>query len=118
MFEIQFGFDCIAVHVSYICSNSLCRNRRYDSDMAECESDSWSDDSWSDNMSRSLSNNSSRTWDAVSEDSSFDQEGSWPLREKLGYLSLQYMETSSPYWRVPFMDKVKSLVYCFKLTVL
>ncbi|KAG7019872.1 hypothetical protein SDJN02_18837, partial [Cucurbita argyrosperma subsp. argyrosperma] len=84
-------------------------SRRYDSDMAECESDSWSDDSWSDILSRSLSNNSSRTWDAVSEDSIFDQEGSWPLREKLGYLSLQYMEMSSPYWRVPFMDKIREL---------
>ncbi|KAL0535483.1 hypothetical protein IC582_029814 [Cucumis melo] len=89
------------------------RNRRYDIDMAECESDSWSDDSWSDNMSRSLSNNSSRTWDAVTEDSSFDQEGSWPLREKLGYLSLQYMEMSSPYWRVPFMDKITELTQTY-----
>lgn len=102
----KFSFYCVALHVTNFCSISLCRNRRYDSDMAECESDSWSDDSWSDNLSRSLSNNSSRTWDAVSEDSSSDQDGSWPLREKLGYLSLQYMEMSSPYWRVPLMDKV------------
>ncbi|XP_022994638.1 uncharacterized protein LOC111490289 isoform X2 [Cucurbita maxima] len=88
------------------------RNRRYDSDMAECESDSWSDDSWSDNLSRSLSNNSSRTWDAVSEDS-FDQDGSWSLREKLGYLSLQYMEMSSPYWRVPLLDKITELTQTY-----
>ena len=82
------------------------RTRKEDSDVAEFESDSWSDDSGSDNLSRSLSNNSSRTWDAISEDSSFDQEGSWPMRDRLGCLYLQYFEMASPYWRVPLMDKV------------
>ncbi|KAG7012190.1 hypothetical protein SDJN02_24942 [Cucurbita argyrosperma subsp. argyrosperma] len=54
-----------------------------------------------------------RTWDAVSEDSSFDQDGSWSLREKLGYLSLQYMEMSSPYWRVPLLDKITELTQTY-----
>ncbi|KAF7813388.1 uncharacterized protein G2W53_034364 [Senna tora] len=85
------------------------RNRREDSDIVEFESDSWSDDSGSDNISQSLSNNSSKGWDAVSEDSSCDHlEGSWP-RDRLGYLYLQYNEMSSPYWRVPLLDKITEL---------
>ncbi|XP_015883863.3 uncharacterized protein LOC107419626 isoform X2 [Ziziphus jujuba] len=85
------------------------RSRREDSDIAEFESDSCSDDSGSDNLSRSLSNNSSRTWDVVSEDSSFDQESSCPMRDRLGHLYLQYVEMSSPYWRIPLTDKITEL---------
>lgn len=78
----------------------------------EFESDSWSDDSGSDNLSRSLSNNSSRTWDAVSEDSSFDQDSSCPTKDRHGCLYFQYTEMSSPYWRVPLMDKVPFSAFC------
>ncbi|GMY12753.1 hypothetical protein FCV25MIE_07992 [Fagus crenata] len=90
-------------------SATTSRTCKEDSDVVEFESDSWSDDSGSDNLSRSLSNNSSRGWDAVSEDSSFDQEGSWPRRDRLGCLYLQYIEMASPYWRVPLMDKITEL---------
>lgn len=86
-----------------------CRTPREDTDAVEFESDSWSDDSGSDKLSRSLSNNSSRAWDAVSEDSSLEQEGSWPTTNKLGNLYFQYFEMSSPYWRVPLSDKVFKL---------
>ncbi|KAL2967619.1 hypothetical protein AAZX31_16G185900 [Glycine max] len=86
------------------------RNRREDSDGIEFESDSWSEDSGSDNLSRSLSNNSSKAWeDAVSEDSSCDQEGSWLRDNKLGYLYLQYTEMASPYSRVPLAEKIDKL---------
>lgn len=85
----------------------LCSNRREDSDGVEFESDSWSEDSSSDNLSRSLSNNSSKSWeDAVSEDSCCDQEGSWLRDNKLGHLYLQYTEMASPYSRVPLAEKV------------
>lgn len=84
------------------------RNRREDSEGVEFESDSWSEDSGSDNLSRSLSNNSSKAWDAVSEDSSYDQEGSWP-RDKLGYLYLHYTEMASPYSRVPLVEMIDEL---------
>jgi hypothetical protein len=91
---------------------SSCRNRKEDSDVVEFENDSWSDDSGSDNLSTCLSNNSSKAWDAVSEDSCLDQEGSWPMRDRLGSLYLQYIEMASPYWRVPLMDKAL-LFTCF-----
>jgi hypothetical protein len=60
----------------------------------------------SDKLSRSPSNNSSKTWDTISEDSSYDHEGCLSMRDKLGYLYFQYFEISSPYWRVPLMEKV------------
>uniref|UniRef100_A0A5B7BKS1 DUF789 domain-containing protein n=1 Tax=Davidia involucrata TaxID=16924 RepID=A0A5B7BKS1_DAVIN len=73
---------------------------------AEFESESWSDDSESDKLSRSLSNNSSKAWDATSLASSIDHEGSWPMRDRLGYLYFQYYDTCSPYWRIPLVDKI------------
>lgn len=75
----------------------------------ESESDSWSDDSVSDKLSRSLSNNSTKTWDNMSEDSSLDQAASWPLREKFGHIYLEHFEACSPNWRIPMMDKINEL---------
>ncbi|KAL0914153.1 hypothetical protein M5K25_017662 [Dendrobium thyrsiflorum] len=66
----------------------------------ESESDSWSDDSESEKPSRS--------WDAASEDSSFDQDGSWST-SRLGYLYFQYMECCPPWGRIPLTDKVNEL---------
>ncbi|XP_061342957.1 uncharacterized protein LOC133289101 [Gastrolobium bilobum] len=114
---LESGDTAIQFYVPYLSaiqiysnkSVAASRNRREDSDGVEFESDSWSDDSGSDNLSRSLSNNSSKSWDAVSEDSSCDQEGSWLTREKLGYLYLHYTEMSSPYSRVPLMEKIPEL---------
>ncbi|KAL5982966.1 hypothetical protein ACLOJK_017046 [Asimina triloba] len=85
------------------------RNLREDCDAGEVESDSWSDDSDGGRLSRSLSNNSSRGWDAGSEDSSFEQDGLWPMRDRLGYLYMEYFERSAPYGRIPLMDKVNEL---------
>ncbi|KAJ6867755.1 hypothetical protein NC652_038832 [Populus alba x Populus x berolinensis] len=91
-----------------IYSNKSVNSREYN-DVVELESDSWSDDSMSDKLSRSPSNNSSKTWDTISEDSSYDHEGCLSMRDKLGYLYFQYFEISSPYWRVPLMEKVTEL---------
>jgi hypothetical protein len=68
----------------------------------------------SDKLSRSPSNNSSKTWDTISEDSSYDHEGCLSMRDKLGYLYFQYFEISSPYWRVPLMEKV---IFLFQLLI-
>lgn len=78
---------------------------------AEFECDSWSDDSASDKLSRSLSNNSSRTWDSTSEDSSLDHDPSLPTARdaRLGYLYLQYFEMTNPCWRIPLVEKVNLL---------
>ncbi|KAF7820277.1 uncharacterized protein G2W53_025732 [Senna tora] len=80
------------------------------------ESESWSDDddsTGSDNLSRSLSNNSSKGWDEAYEDSIInsheEQEGSWNARERLGHLYLEYTEMCSPYQRVPLVEKIMEL---------
>ncbi|KAA8527965.1 hypothetical protein F0562_035166 [Nyssa sinensis] len=87
-------------------SSATPRTPREDTNAPESESESWSDDSESDNFSRTLSNNSSKTWDANSLASSMEHEGSCPLRDRLGYLCFQYYDTCSPYWRIPLLDKI------------
>ncbi|KAK3035780.1 hypothetical protein RJ639_033509 [Escallonia herrerae] len=87
-------------------SSATSRNPRYDTDPVEFEVDSWSDDSESDKLSRSLSNNSSKAWDATSADSSIDHEGALPMKDRLGNLYFEYYDTCSPYWRIPLVDKI------------
>ncbi|RYQ91501.1 uncharacterized protein LOC107619456 isoform X2 [Arachis ipaensis] len=96
-----------AIQIYSTKSVAASRGRREDN-VVELECDCWSDDS-SDKLSRSLSNNSSESWDANSFNSSSDQVGSWPTRDMLGYLYLEYMEKSSPYNRLPLADKVVAL---------
>ncbi|TKY51997.1 Transducin/WD40 repeat superfamily protein [Spatholobus suberectus] len=85
------------------------RIRREDNEGVEFECDSWSEDSGSDNLSRSLSNNSSKAWDVDSLDSSSDQAGSWQTKDMFDFLYLQYTETSPPCKRVPFAEKITEL---------
>ncbi|KAL1060761.1 hypothetical protein V6Z11_1Z072100 [Gossypium hirsutum] len=69
----------------------------------DCFSDSWStDDSESDKLWR---------WDGCcsSEDGGSDQDSVCHLNNRLGYLYFQYFETSTPYGRVPLMDKINGL---------
>lgn len=40
----------------------------------------------------------------------FEQESMWQLNDRLGYLYCQYIERSTPYARVPLMDKVYFLI--------
>ncbi|KAL1294491.1 uncharacterized protein [Arachis hypogaea] len=96
-----------AIQIYSTKSVAASRGRREDN-VVELECDCWSDDS-SDKLSRSLSNNSSESWDANSFNSSSDQVGSWPTRDMLGYLYLEYMEKSSPYNRLPLADKIIEL---------
>ncbi|KAH0724958.1 hypothetical protein KY284_000823 [Solanum tuberosum] len=62
------------------------------------ETESWSDASEnSEKLLRTISNNS------ISADSCFEWDGS---RDRLGYLYFHYFETCSPFWRIPFSDKI------------
>ncbi|XP_010549591.1 PREDICTED: uncharacterized protein LOC104820723 isoform X2 [Tarenaya hassleriana] len=89
-------------------SSSISRNHM---DTVESESECWSDDSCSEKLSRSLSNDSNKTWDAVSEDSCFDHvhDTASLMRDRLGYLEFSYFETAPPHLRVPFTDKINQL---------
>lgn len=76
---------------------------REEAESGECEtrdsySDCYSEESESDKLGR---------WDgSSSEEGGFDQETLWHLNDRLGHLYFQYFERSTPYARVPLMDKV------------
>ncbi|KAL9277044.1 hypothetical protein ACSQ67_025407 [Phaseolus vulgaris] len=91
--------SAIQIYSSKAVAAASSRFGREDSEGAEY--DSWSEDSGSDNLSRTLSNNSSKAWDVASLDSNSEQADS--------ELYLQYNETS-PYWqRVSFTEKIDEL---------
>ncbi|KAH9621921.1 hypothetical protein KSS87_007468 [Heliosperma pusillum] len=72
-----------------------------DGETRDSYSESYSDESESDKLSR---------WDGCSsEDGGYEQECLRQLNERLGYLYCQYFEKSTPYGRVPFMDKISEL---------
>ncbi|KAF2283204.1 hypothetical protein GH714_043534 [Hevea brasiliensis] len=45
----------------------------------------------------------------LSEEGGFEQDNLWRLNDRLGYLYFQYFERSTPYGRVPLMDKINGL---------
>lgn len=63
-------------------------------------SDSFSDESESEKLSR---------WDGCSSE---EGDSLWHMNDRWGYLYFQYFERSTPYGRVPLMDKV-SFFYLF-----
>ncbi|KAL5581942.1 hypothetical protein UlMin_014384 [Ulmus minor] len=87
-------------------STSAINTFREEAESGDCEtrdsySDSYSDDSESDKLWR---------WDGCSsEEGGSEQENAWQLNDRLGYLYFQYFERSTPYGRVPLMDKINSL---------
>lgn len=78
-----------------------------ESESSEC----WSDSESENLLSRTMSNDSNKTWDAASEDSVFDSDGSPSLRDRLGCLDFKYFERDPPYKRVPLTDKVSLLLH-------
>ncbi|XP_055802115.1 uncharacterized protein LOC129871241 [Solanum dulcamara] len=64
-------------------------------------SDSFSDESESEKLSRSDG--------CSSEEGLFEQDNHLQMNNRLGYLYYQYFERSSPYGRVPLVDKINSL---------
>uniref|UniRef100_A0A0C9S845 TSA: Wollemia nobilis Ref_Wollemi_Transcript_12405_1408 transcribed RNA sequence n=1 Tax=Wollemia nobilis TaxID=56998 RepID=A0A0C9S845_9CONI len=98
-------------------SSSSFRNVRDESDgdfeLRDSSSDSCSDSESGNFSERSLSfrsescNSSERlgAWDAASEDFGVDHLNGWHLRDRLGYLCLDYFERAVPSARVPLMEK-------------
>lgn len=77
--------------------------------MIRCDSDiSWSDDNESEKISVSRSGNSSPTWETHS-NATVDNSSSLSTDSNRGHLYLSYCEYASPFWRVPFYEKVKYL---------
>ncbi|KAL3509417.1 hypothetical protein ACH5RR_028818 [Cinchona calisaya] len=75
-------------------TDSVCETR-------DSFSDSFSDESESEKLSR---------WDGCSsEEGVFEQDSLWNINDRLGYLYMQHFERSTPYGRVPLMDKISGL---------
>ncbi|XP_041003405.1 uncharacterized protein LOC121248868 [Juglans microcarpa x Juglans regia] len=87
-------------------SNSSVNTLREETESGYCEtrdsySDSCSDESESEKLWR---------WEGCSsEDGGSEQENLCHLNDRLGYLYFQYFERSTPYGRVPLMDKINGL---------
>ncbi|XVF01950.1 hypothetical protein REPUB_Repub04eG0133700 [Reevesia pubescens] len=86
-------------------SNSSVNGLREETESGDGErdsfSDSCSDESESDKLWR---------WDGCSsEDGGSEQDSLWHVNNRLGYLYFQYFERSTPYGRVPLMDKINGL---------
>ncbi|GLU06481.1 hypothetical protein SLE2022_235130 [Rubroshorea leprosula] len=71
-----------------------------DRETRESFSDTYSDESESDKLFR---------WDGCSSDGGSEQDCLWHVNERLGLLYFQYFERSTPYGRVPLMDKINGL---------
>jgi len=76
---------------------------REETESGECEtrdsySDSYSEESECDKLWR---------WDGTSsEEGGSEHDCLWHMNDRLGHLYFQYFERSTPYGRVPLMDKV------------
>lgn len=75
------------------------------------ETDSETRDSFSDSLSEESESEKVSRWDGCSSDECavFDQETPSHLNDRLGHLYFQYFDRSTPYGRVPLMDKISSL---------
>ncbi|KAL5793831.1 hypothetical protein ACOSP7_002425 [Xanthoceras sorbifolium] len=90
----------IQIFTSNLSVNGL-REETDDGETRDSFSDSCSDDSESDKLWR---------WEGCSsEEGGFEQDNFFHPNDRLGYLYFQYFERSTPYARVPLMDKINGL---------
>ncbi|CAD5317071.1 unnamed protein product [Arabidopsis thaliana] len=94
--DLNNGEIVMQYYVPYLSAIQIHTNKpallsRNQNEVAESESsEGWSDSESEKLLSRSMSNDSSKTWDAVSEDSVFDPDGSPLLKDRLGNLDFNF----------------------------
>jgi hypothetical protein len=76
-----------------------------DGETRDSFSDSWSNESVTDKVCRSDG--------CSSEEGGSEQDNPWPINDRLGRLYFEYFERSTPYGRVPLMDKVSVFFFFF-----
>ncbi|XP_068335948.1 uncharacterized protein [Pyrus communis] len=87
-------------------SNSSVNSFREEAESGDCETR----DSFSDSCSFESESDKLWRWDGCSsEDGGFEQDNLWHVNDRLGCLYFEYFERSTPYGRVPLMDKINSL---------
>ncbi|PWA80989.1 hypothetical protein CTI12_AA190790 [Artemisia annua] len=93
--------SAIQIFTSNSSSSFNYQREETDSETRDSCSDTFSDESESEKVSR---------WDGCSsEEGVFDQEAPFHLNDRLGNLYFQYFDKSTPYGRVPLVDKVCTL---------
>lgn len=99
IFTIKYGLD--------LCFASVMTELNYFRDETE-SGDCETRDSFSDSCSFESESDKLWRWDGCSsEEGGFEQENNlWHLNDRLGHLYFEYFERSTPYGRVPLMDKV------------
>uniref|UniRef100_A0A1J3INM2 Uncharacterized protein n=1 Tax=Noccaea caerulescens TaxID=107243 RepID=A0A1J3INM2_NOCCA len=114
--DLNNGETAMQYYVPYLSAIQIYTNKpaalmsRSQNEVVESESsECWSDSESEKLLSRSMSNDSNKTWDAASEDSVFDSDGSPSLRDRLGCLDFKYFERDPPYKRVPLTHKISEL---------
>ncbi|XP_028761587.1 uncharacterized protein LOC114720140 [Neltuma alba] len=106
------GETLVQYYVPYLSAIQIFTSSTYreetesgDSEARDSCSDSFSEESESDKLWR---------WDgSSSEEGGLEQDCLWHLNDRLGNLYFQYFERSTPYGRVPLMDKVTGLAQRF-----
>lgn len=110
----KYQFPSYITHellLKFMCKCSFsCRCLREDFDGDELDNEFCSDENESDKFSRSVSNNSSKGWDASSGDTNIDHEDILPMRDSLTNLYFKFHDSCPPYWRIPLFDKVNILI--------
>ncbi|CAI0460946.1 unnamed protein product [Linum tenue] len=108
--SLSNGETLVQYYVPYLSAIQIFTSNRY---REETESgDGETRDSFSDSCSdESESSDKLCRWGegSSSDEGGFEQETLWHLNDRLGYLYFQYFERSTPYGRVPLMDKINGL---------
>ncbi|KAG4980167.1 hypothetical protein AAZX31_12G103600 [Glycine max] len=102
------GETLVQYYVPYLSAIQIFTSNtfREETESGECEtrdsySDSYSEESESDKLWR---------WDGTSsEEGGSEHDCLWHMNDRLGHLYFQYFERSTPYGRVPLMDKITGL---------
>ncbi|KAE8672925.1 (RS)-norcoclaurine 6-O-methyltransferase-like isoform 1 [Hibiscus syriacus] len=105
------GETLVQYYVPYLSAIQIfTSNSSVNSFKEETESGDGERDSFSDSLSDESESDKLWRWDGCSsEEGGSEQDSLWHVNNRLGYLYFQYFERSTPYGRVPLMDKINGL---------
>ncbi|OIT29590.1 PREDICTED: uncharacterized protein LOC109211154 [Nicotiana attenuata] len=109
--KLDSGETLVQYYVPYLSSIQIFTSSSSVSILREENESVWETrDSFSDSLSDESESEKLSRWDGCSsEEGLFDQDSNFQMNDRLGYLYYQYFERSSPYGRVPLVDKISSL---------
>ncbi|OIW08386.1 hypothetical protein TanjilG_03062 [Lupinus angustifolius] len=103
------GEMVVQYYVPYLSAIQICTSNTSFREEAE-SGDFETRDSYSDCFSDDSECDKAWKWDGTSsEEGGFEQDCLWHLNNRLGHIYFQYFERSTPYGRVPLMDKITEL---------